>query len=490
MQKNDIPSDHEIGAISTLLLALVIGSCIFASYIIKQNSLYYFPESGAAIFVGFIVGFFYRISKFELSFMTFEPELFFFILLPPIIFEAGYSLKKRDFFSNIWTISLFAVFGTVISTFIIGFLVYAIGLAGLVDIDTSSPMEALLFGALISAVDPVATLSIMGNPEIHCDRLLYSLVFGESVLNDAIAIVLFKTFMSIYQSNNGFTGLTILWALSSFTLTSLGSLCIGVSTGLICSFLFKHTQLRSYPEYEIILLFIFSYGSYGFAEFLELSGIMSLFFSSIVLSHYNSHNLSTSSQVTVKYIFKSLAAVSEFFVYLYIGIVVTSGQLQRWHALFSMLVLLVCVLARGCHAFPLSLLANCFRSTPIPANMQTAIWFSGLRGAISFSLAFNMPGPHRDLYVCCTLVVVVSSTLLCGSLTEPVLGVLGMKNSVPSERLPPHSAPSLAWLRMDGTYMAPLFGGPNSEYRLSEMEDMPLEDLLPLGDGYSPPEAL
>ena len=86
--------------------------------------------------------------------------MFFFLLLPPIIFEAGYSLRKKDFFANFWTVSLYAVFGTIISTIIIGYLVYAIGLAEIVHIDTSSPLEALMFGSLISAVDPVATLSV------------------------------------------------------------------------------------------------------------------------------------------------------------------------------------------------------------------------------------------------------------------------------------------------------------------------------------------
>jgi sodium/hydrogen exchanger 8 len=92
---------------------------------------------------------------------------------------------------------LLAVLGTLVSTFVIGYLTYLLGLTGIVTIDTSSPMEALCFGALISAVDPVATLSIMGNPELNCDPLLYSLVFGESVLNDAVAIVLFHTFQGV-----------------------------------------------------------------------------------------------------------------------------------------------------------------------------------------------------------------------------------------------------------------------------------------------------
>ena len=104
---------------------------------------------------------------------------------------------------------MFAVLGTIVSTFVIGFLTYYCGKVrildaqtpivqiGLIKIDTSSPLEGLLFGALISAVDPVATLSILGAPELNLDPLLYSLVFGESVLNDAVAIVLFNTFLEV-----------------------------------------------------------------------------------------------------------------------------------------------------------------------------------------------------------------------------------------------------------------------------------------------------
>lgn len=92
---------------------------------------------------------------------------------------------------------MFAVFGTMVSTFIIGMLTYYCGKWGIISIDTSSPLESLCFGALISAVDPVATLSILGAPELNLDPLLYSLVFGESVLNDAVSIVLFKTFVEV-----------------------------------------------------------------------------------------------------------------------------------------------------------------------------------------------------------------------------------------------------------------------------------------------------
>lgn len=87
---------------------------------------------------------------------------------------------------------MFAVVGTLISAFSIGGIVYGLAKAGVIPVDNVNPLQSLMFGALISAVDPVATLSIMGHPEINCDKLLYSLVFGESVLNDAVSIVLFE----------------------------------------------------------------------------------------------------------------------------------------------------------------------------------------------------------------------------------------------------------------------------------------------------------
>lgn len=169
-------------------------------YYVKKNKLYFLPESGVAMLVGVLIGGIARLTVTDLTLFSFSPEFFFFVLLPPIIFEAGYSLEKKHFFENIGAITLYAFWGTIISAFVVGMLTYWSAQIGLIGhIDKNNPMEALLFGALISAVDPVATLSIMGSPELKCDNLLYSLVFGESVLNDAVAIVLFKTFHTYYD---------------------------------------------------------------------------------------------------------------------------------------------------------------------------------------------------------------------------------------------------------------------------------------------------
>lgn len=380
---------HEFGALNTLLLVVILGLCILAAYLIKQNSFYYLPESAAAIVVGAVVGGLAKLvypSTEELHFLTFEPELFFFLLLPPIIFEAGYSLRKRDFFANFWSIMMYAVFGTIVSTFIIGYLVFWVGQSGLVAIDTTSPMEALVFGALISAVDPVATLSIMGKEELHVDKLLYSLVFGESVLNDAVSIVLFKTFMQFYEAGAEFSANTLAIILWSFMVMSIGSVVVGVVTGLLCSYVCKHTQLHQYPEYEISILFLFAYGSYSFSESIGLSGIMALFFCGIILSHYNSYNLSVTSQITAHNIFKSLAVLSEYLVFLYIGMGLFTSTYKHIHFGFTALAMLFCIIGRIGNIFPLSWIANCWRKKKIPISMQVVMWFSGLRGAIAFAL--------------------------------------------------------------------------------------------------------
>ena len=364
---------------------------------------------------------------------TQSPEVFFFFLLPPIIFEAGYSLKRKDFFQNIGAITLYAMIGTMISTFIVGFGTFYLAKGGWLgehSIDTENPMEALLFGALISAVDPVATLSIMGSPELKCDPLLYSLVFGESVLNDAIAISLFRVFLKYYDPDGpDFSQSEIPSALLSFCTVSVSSILVGVSLGLAASYLYKHTSLSDYPNLETSLLFCFCYLCYATAEAMELSGIMALFFNGIVLSHYNSYNLSSTAHVASEQIFSTLATVTETIVFVYMGMIVFTGRFHTFSITFSLSSLLLCLVGRFFNIFPLSFLANLCRGDDekIPVKMQCVLWFAGLRGAIAFALAVNMPGSHADIYATSTLFICIFTTVVCGGVTEKILTHFGMK---------------------------------------------------------------
>jgi NhaP-type Na+/H+ or K+/H+ antiporter len=117
-------------------------------------------------------------------------------LLPAIIFEAGYTLEKEDFFYNIGSVTLFAFIGTVISTIVVALGIYLLTFTGIFKLEITL-IDCLLFGSLISAVDPVATLAIFNALKVN--PTLHYLVFGESVVNDAVAITLFTYVFTFFS---------------------------------------------------------------------------------------------------------------------------------------------------------------------------------------------------------------------------------------------------------------------------------------------------
>jgi sodium/hydrogen exchanger 8 len=431
-----------------------------------------------------VVAFSQGLAFVSLTFLDFRcaslnqsPEVFFFVLLPPIIFEAGYSLKKKDFFNNIGAICLYAVAGTVISCFVVGLFLFQAARLGFVsNVDPNNPMEALLFGALIAAVDPVATLSIMGSADLQCNPLLYSLVFGESVLNDAIAISLFNVFASFYEKGGqgddttgatSFSSSQIPRALGTFLLVSFLSILVGIALGLVPSFLYRHTSLADFPRLETSLLFCFCYLCYSVGEALGLSGILALFVQGIVLAHYNSYNLSRTALLASEQIFATLATIAETAVFLYMGMSVFTEGFRHFDIGQALMALTLCVVGRFMNIFPLSFLSNLCRSESnhIPLKMQCVLWFAGLRGAIAFALAMNMPGPHRESYATTTLFICMFTTVVCGGLTDRVLGEFGMKQD-DSERFNQQEAEDLGVLRVSSP-RSDLSSGIRPDYALS-----------------------
>jgi solute carrier family 9 (sodium/hydrogen exchanger), member 8 len=267
----------------------------------------------------------------------------------------------------------------------------------------------------------------------------------QSVLNDAIAISLFKVFAKYYNpAGPDWREAKIPSALGSFVMISILSILVGVGLGLTASFVYKHTELSLYPNLETSLLFCFCYLCYATGESLGLSGIMALFFQGMVLSHYNSYNLSPTAHVASEQIFATMATLAETAVFLYMGMGVFTGRFENYDLLFSILALCFCLLGRFLNIFPLSWIANICRSSPsstsrartgdskgnrISLKMQCVLWFAGLRGAVSFALAMNMPGPNRQVYATATLSICIVTTVVCGGLTNHMLTAFGMKTN-------------------------------------------------------------
>lgn len=131
-------------------------------------------------------------------------------------------------------------------------------------------------------------------------------------------------------------------------------------------------------------------------------------------------------------IFATLATVAETIVFLYMGMGFFTSKLQQWNITFSLWAIMVCVIARICNIFPLSCLSNMCRrnsANPITWKMQCVLCFAGLRGAIAFALALNMPGPNAETYTTVTLTICAVTTIICGGGTERVLTIFGMKET-------------------------------------------------------------
>ncbi|ESP01736.1 hypothetical protein LOTGIDRAFT_172492 [Lottia gigantea] len=147
------------------------------------------PESCMLIVVGTILGAIIEFSNAGDEIPTFfEPNQFFMFLLPPIILESSFSLHDRTFIENLGSILLFAVVGTILACFMLGGSLYGLAQAGAMGtIVPISFVQMLVFTSLIVAVDPVAVLAVF--EEIGVNHVLYFLVFGESLLNDGVAVV-------------------------------------------------------------------------------------------------------------------------------------------------------------------------------------------------------------------------------------------------------------------------------------------------------------
>lgn len=416
-------------AIFFVLCVLALG--ILLIHFMLHTGFQYVPESIVIVILGAAVGMTLNaLSNKNVSNWrkeeAFSPTAFFLVLLPPIIFESGYNLHKGNFFQNIGSILVFAIIGTTISAFVIGFGIYFLGLADVVY--RLSFVESCAFGSLISAVDPVATIAIFH--ALNVDPVLNMLVFGESILNDAIAIVL-TTAVLESDSPDMSTGEAIVQGINRFCLMFFASAGIGVLFALVSALLLKHVDLRKNPSLEFGMMLVFTYAPYVLAEGIHLSGIMAILFCGIVMSHYTHFNLSTVTQITMQQTLRTLAFIAETCVFAYLGLALFSFKHRVEPALIVWSIIL-CLIGRACNIFPLAFLVNKFREHQITKKMMFIMWFSGLRGAISYALSLhlNFSDETRHVIITTTLIIVLFTTMFFGGSTMPLLKFMqATKNS-------------------------------------------------------------
>ncbi|XP_032697344.1 sodium/hydrogen exchanger 6 isoform X2 [Lontra canadensis] len=371
--------------------------------------------------------------------VTFDPEVFFNILLPPIIFYAGYSLKRRHFFRNLGSILAYAFLGTAISCFVIGSIMY--GCVTLMKVTGQLAgdfyfTDCLLFGAIVSATDPVTVLAIFH--ELQVDVELYALLFGESVLNDAVAIVLSSSIVA-YQpagdNSHTFDVTAMFKSIGIFLGIFSGSFAMGAATGVVTALVTKFTKLREFQLLETGLFFLMSWSTFLLAEAWGFTGVVAVLFCGITQAHYTYNNLSTESQHRTKQLFELLNFLAENFIFSYMGLTLFTFQNHVFNPTFVVGAFIAIFLGRAANIYPLSLLLNLGRRSKIGSNFQHMMMFAGLRGAMAFALAIRDTATYaRQMMFSTTLLIVFFTVWVFGGGTTAMLSCLHIRVGVDSDQ--------------------------------------------------------
>ncbi|KAJ1635052.1 Cation/H+ exchanger, partial [Pavlovales sp. CCMP2436] len=369
-----------VAGLGCLLLTFLIGRYL------ESCHFNYLPEAGVAILLGILTSALAAATGSEVlrDDMKFDFEFFMVWLLPPIIFEAGFNMNRHAFFANLLPTALFAFVGTLLSTAAVGGIVFAFGRAGICA--PLGALASLYFGSLISATDPVTVLAVFSRLGVKAD--LFAMVFGESVLNDAVAIVLSRTLLSF--KTTAVSPLSVASAVGTFVVVFGGSLLIGVCYGAGSALLLKHVALRAHEDalyIEAAIVILCAWGANFTAEALNLSGIVAILFCGIVMAKYTRDNLSEQAVVLTARALKLVALLAETFIFVYLGMAAFAFPIMEApHWRLVLVAMLACFVGRS-HWLVSTKLVPDAQLPPISLAYQAVIWFSGLRGGVAFAIA-------------------------------------------------------------------------------------------------------
>ncbi|XP_072519279.1 sodium/hydrogen exchanger 2-like [Salminus brasiliensis] len=379
------------------------------------------PESCLLIMVGLLVGgVIYGVRHTAPPVLS--AEAFFLYLLPPIVLDAGYFLPGRLFFENLGTILWYAVLGTLWNVLGIGLSLYGLCQLGGWGLEEVSLLHFLLFGSLIAAVDPVAVLSVF--EEIHVNEQLHILVFGESLLNDAVTVVLYKLFESFLRMPT-VSSVDVLAGGCQFVVVGLGGLFVGLFFGLVAALTTRFTARAQ--VIAPLFVFLYSYLSYLTSEMLHFSGIMAIVTCAVTMKQYVEANVSERSNTTIKYFLKMWSSVSETLIFIFLG-VSTIQDVHMWSWPFVSSTLFLCLLWRALGVLLLTAVVNKLRRNAVTFRDQFIIAYGGLRGAICFSLVFLIEDfPKKRLFITTTIVVILFTVFVQGMTIKPLVELLDVK---------------------------------------------------------------
>ncbi|MCI0481896.1 MAG: Na+/H+ antiporter, partial [Candidatus Dadabacteria bacterium] len=393
-----------------LMIATVVA--VIAKYI-------RWPYTITLVISGIIIGIFGAYFIIQPPFAL-DRDVIFHLLLPPLLFEGALHMPLRHIRENAKTISLIAIPGVILATLIVGFLINLL-------IPTIPIIVALLFAAIVIPTDPATVLSIY--KETKVPQKMRTIVEGESVFDDGIAIVLYSVILALIVSGD----LDLAQGAFEFTKLSVLGILLGLGFGYITFLVLKRINDKST---EVMITIILAFGLFTFAEMIGASGVFAVVMAGLVLGNYGTRfAMSPSTRVSLLSFWGFLAFAVNSLLFIVVGMSVKLDQV--WSNITLVVVgVLALWAARAITITIVGAIVN-RKKKELPGKWQILMWWGGLRGAIPIALAIAIPltladgtaFPNRDTIIAATFGVVLITLLIQGLTLKPLLAKLKFSDS-------------------------------------------------------------
>jgi CPA1 family monovalent cation:H+ antiporter len=372
-----------------------LGAAVLVAIVADRIRL---PAAVALVGFGAIVS---STAPIDLPF-TFGPALLF-IFLPPLIFEAAWNLDAGALQRMAWSIAILAVPGVVLTTGVIAFGLSAGG--------QLLPVAAFMFGSIVSATDPVAVIAIFRRLNVPLD--LVTLVEGESIANDGVAIALYGVALALAETPGTLDVWSLGWAAA---IGVLGGAAIGIAAAGVIGLAIRGARE---PSVELTATIVLAFSAYGVATSLHFSGVFASAAAGITLRAMRGFVLTAQGPEDIDRFWEVIAFVANAVVFLATGLTLQLPRLLHEPLLVGTAIGVV-VAARALLTFGVLPL---FATATFAAGWRATAFCAGMRGALSLALALGLPAqfPQREQIVDATFAVVLVTLVLQGATIEAFL---------------------------------------------------------------------
>ncbi|MBU8891820.1 MAG: cation:proton antiporter [Bacteroidales bacterium] len=439
-------SDHS-GTMSPLffiIIALIIGAA--TRHFLKKSPI---PFTVSLLIIGLILGVMSRLGyfgewniiglKLDATFLSdavgwaghIDPHLILYIFLPTLIFEAAFAMDVHTFKKTSANAFILAVPGIIVAIVLTALIVVGMKMVG-IGLNKWSWSMALLFGAVVSATDPVAVVSIL--KDVGASKKLGTLIEGESMLNDGTAIVIFMVLLLGITGAGSDTSPII-----EFFRVAVGGTLVGIIVGYIVIAWVK--KVFNDALVEITVIVAAAYMTFFVAEhFLHVSGVLGLVAFGLFMASVGRTRISPEVEHFLHEFWELFAFIANTLIFLIVGVVIANNIVFTANDFLILIMLYV-----GIHIVRAIVIAIFFpimkkAGYGLPKKNAYVLWWGALRGAIGLALALIVAGESkidgviRDQFLFYTAGIVTLTLVVNATTIKVLLSWLGLTDIPPAKQ--------------------------------------------------------